>query len=130
MNYEEAAQRYTAVRKEIDALEAAHKKTKAALTEKLHALESWFTAKAQEDGLDSVKTSLGTGYWSTHYTAKVASREDFFTHCRDNDLWDLIESRASKLAVRSFIEANGSPPPGVDFSSIRVFNFRKAQATD
>ena len=130
MNYEDAAQRFTAVRREIDALEAAHKKTKAALTEKLQALERWFTAKAQEDGLDSVKTSLGTGYWTTHYTAKVASREDFFKHCQDNDLWDMVESRASKLAVRSFIESTGSPPPGIDFSSIKVFNFRKAQVTD
>jgi len=130
MNYEEAAQRFVAVRKEIDALEAAHKEAKAKLTEKLKMLEGWFTAKAQEDGLETVKTSLGLGYWSTHSTATVSSREEFFAHCKANDLWDLVETRASKTGVRSYIEANGSPPPGVNFSSVRVFNFRKAQATD
>ena len=128
MNYEEAATKFTAVRDEIDALEREHKKRKAELTEKLQMLESWFTAKAGEDGLETIKTSLGTGYWSTHHTATVASREEFFSHCKENDLWDLVESRASKIGVKSYIEAHGEPPPGVNFASTRVFNFRRARS--
>lgn len=128
MNYEEAAERYTKVRDAIDRLEKEHKANKAELTEKLRALESWFTAKAEEDGLETVKTSLGTGYWATHNTATVASREDFFSHCKEHDSWDLLESRASKVAVRSYIEANGEPPPGINFGATRVFNFRKSRA--
>lgn len=127
INYEMAAERYLAVRKEIDDLERAHKAAKAVLTEKLAVLESWFTARAQEDGLETVKTSFGTGYWSTHHTATVASREDLFSFCKEHDAWDLVESRASKTGVKSYIEAHGEPPPGVNFSSTRVFNLRKAQ---
>lgn len=127
MNYELAAERYLSVRKAIDDLERAHKAAKAELSQKLIALENWFTAKAQEDGLDSVKTTIGTGYWSTHHTATVASREEFFSYCKKNDTWDLVEARASKTGVKSYIEGNGAPPPGVNFSSTRVFNFRKAQ---
>lgn len=127
MNYETAAERYLAVRRQIDELEKTHKQSKAALTEKLVALENWFTAKAQEDGLETVKTNMGTAYWSTHHTATVASREDFFSFCKEHDAWDMVESRASKTGVKSFIEANGAPPPGVNFSSTRVFNLRKAQ---
>jgi len=81
------------------------------------AVENWMTAKAQEDGLESVKTNFGTAYWSTHHTATVASREEFFAYCKENDSWDMVEARASKLGVKSFIEANGAPPPGVNFSS-------------
>lgn len=127
MNYELAAERYLAVRKGIDDLERAHKAEKAKLMEKLVAIENWFTAKAQEDGLESIKTSLGTGYWSTHHTATVASREDFFAYCKASDTWDMVEARASKTGVKSFIEEHGEPPPGVNFSSTKVFNFRKAQ---
>lgn len=127
MNYEMAAEKYLQVRNRIDAMERAHKEAKAELTEKLIALESWFTAKAQEDGLETVKTPSGTAYWSTHHTATVASREDFFNFCKQNDAWDMVESRASKTGVKSYIEANGAPPPGVNFSSTRVFNLRKAQ---
>jgi hypothetical protein len=130
MNYELAAEKYLQVRNAIDALEREHKATKAKLMEKLVAVENWMTAKAQEDGLESVKTNFGTAYWSTHHTATVASREEFFAYCKENDSWDMVEARASKLGVKSFIEANGAPPPGVNFSSTRVFNLRKAQSKE
>ena len=130
MNYEIAVERYLNVRKEIDDMEREHKASKAKLTEKLVALENWITAKAQEDGLETIKTPYGTGYWSTHHTATVGSREEFFRFCAEHNAWDMVESRASKTGVKSYIEANGAPPPGVNFSSNRVFNMRKAQAKD
>ena len=130
MNYDMAAERYLEVRNEIDALERAHKATKAELAEKLAVLENWFTAKAQEDGLETVKTPHGTAYWSTHHTATVASREALFSFCKENDAWDLLESRASKTGVKSFIASHGEPPPGVNFSSVKVFNMRKAQSKE
>ncbi len=127
MNYEIATERYLNVRKEVEDMERAHKAAKAVLQEKLNILESWIAAKAIEDGLETVKTSNGTVYWSTHHTATVASREEFFNYCKEHDAWDMVEARASKTGVKSFIEANGAPPPGVNFSSNRVFNLRKAQ---
>lgn len=127
MNYDMAAERYLQTRKQIEDLEREHKAKLGPLKERLIAIESWFTAKAQEDGLETIKTPHGTGYWSTHHTATVASREELFNHCKENDAWDLVESRASKTAVKSYIEAHGAPPPGVNFSSTRVFNLRKAQ---
>jgi len=126
MNYEEAAKRYTQVRDEIDALEREHKEKKAKLKEKMVALENWFTSRAQEDGLETIKTPLGTAYWSRHQSATVASREDFFSYCRENDAWDLVESRASKTAVRSHLELHGEVPPGINYNTVRVFNFRRS----
>jgi hypothetical protein len=130
MNYDIAAEKYLQVRKEVDDLEREHKAAKAVLTEKLVALENWMTAKAQEDGLETVKTPHGTAYWSTHNTATVGSREEFFNFCKEHDAWDMVESRASKTGVKSYIEANGAPPPGVNFSSAKVFNMRKAQSKE
>ena len=130
MNYEAAAERYLQVQRELEALDRQYKEAKAPLTEKLALIENWFTVKAKEDGLETVKTSFGTGYWSTHSAASVASRDEFFKHCKEHDTWDLVEARASKTGVRSYIEAHGTPPPGVNFSSVKVFNFRKAQAKE
>lgn len=127
MNYEEAAERYLRVKQAIEALEREHKEKKAKFTEKLVALENWFTARAQEDGLESIKTPFGTAYWSKHQSATVASREDFFAFCKANDAWDLVESRASKTAVRSHLETHGEVPPGINYNTVRVFNFRKTQ---
>lgn len=130
MNYERAAQLYIETEADIARAEAAHKETVAPLKEKLAALEHWLTVKAQEDGLENVKTEFGTVYWSVHHKATVAAREPFFAHCRENNAWDLVEARASKTAVKSYVEAHGVPPPGVDYSSVRVFNFRKASTKD
>lgn len=130
MNYERATQLYIETEAAIARAEAAHKEATAPLKEKLAALESWLTAKAQEDGLENVKTEAGTVYWSVHHKATVAAREPFFAHCRENNAWDLVEARASKTAVKSYVEAHGVPPPGVDYSSVRVFNFRKASPKD
>lgn len=130
MNYDIAAEKYLQVRNQIDSLEREHKTAKAVLTEKLIALENWMTAKAQEDGLETVKTPHGTAYWSTHHTATVGSREEFFNFCKEHDAWDMVESRASKTGVKSYIEAHGAPPPGVNFSSAKVFNMRKAQSKE
>ena len=127
MNYDVAVERYLQVRSEIESREREFKSVKAKLMEKLVAVENWITAMAQEDGLETVKTPHGTGYWSTHHTATVGSREEFFNFCKEHDAWDMVESRASKTGVKSYIEANGAPPPGVNFSSTRVFNLRKAQ---
>ena len=130
INYEEAAQQYLDYRRQVEALDAEYKKDKAKITADMIKLENWFTAKAQADGLESVKTPLGTAYWSTHYAASVASREALFAYCKEYDAWDLVEARASKTGVKSHIEANGEPPPGVNFSSTKVFNFRKANSKE
>jgi hypothetical protein len=128
LDYESAAKRYLDVRDAIDEMERAHKEAKAKLTERLNALEQWFTAKAQEDKLEKVPTAVGLAYWATHSNATVADRAALFDFCKANDKWDLIESRASKTAVRSHIEATGEVPPGVNFSTVRVFNLRRASA--
>jgi hypothetical protein len=126
MNYEVAAHKYLELRNAVSAMEGEHKRAKAELVEKMNALENWFTAKATEEGLNNIPTPHGTAYWSTHHSATVASRDELFNYCKANETWDLIESRASKTAVKSYIEAHGAPPPGVNFSSISVFNFRAA----
>lgn len=124
MNFEEAAARLMECRRELEKLEAAHKVAKARWKERENALESWFSARAQEEGLQNIKTALGTAYWTTHSSATVASREALFAHCKATDAWDLIESRASSTAVKAYIEAHGAAPPGVNYSTRSVFNFR------
>lgn len=124
MNFETAAEKYVSLRAEMEELEREHKEAKAEIKRKMVLLESWFTARATEEGLRDIPTQFGTVYWSTHHSASVASREEFFSFCRENDAWDLLEARASKTAVKSYIESTGEPPPGVNFSSNSVFNFR------
>lgn len=122
--YDEVVAKYLEFRNEIDRINNETKKLTAQLKANMAVCEAWLTEHAQEDGLTTIPTTHGTAYWSTHYSATVSSRDDFMNYVRENEAWDLLETRASKTAVKSLVEATGEPPPGVNFSSIRVLNIR------
>jgi hypothetical protein len=44
---------------------------------------------------------------------------------RDNDAYDMLEKRVSKMAVRGYIEANKSVPAGVNYGTKLDINIRK-----
>lgn len=130
MNYEQAGEKYVALRNEVARIEGEAKTAVAELKSTMLDLENWFTLRAQEEGLTKIPTPVGTVYWSTHNAATVADRTALFDFCKANNAWDLIESRASKTAVKSFVEGHGVPPPGVNFSTVQVFNLRKSTAKE
>ncbi|MEY3125110.1 MAG: hypothetical protein RLZZ573_1630 [Pseudomonadota bacterium] len=130
MNFEQAGEKYIALRNEVAAIEAEAKTAVAEKKATMLDLENWFTLRAQEEGMVKIPTSVGTAYWSTHNAATVADRNALFEFCKENNTWDLIESRASKTAVKSYVEGHGVPPPGVNFSSVQVFNFRKTTSKE
>lgn len=125
ITFESAAKKYLELRAEVERIEAEAKKQTAAIKLIMADVEGWITLKAQEEGLTNIPTPYGTAYWSTHHTASVANPDAFRSHVIANGLWDLMETRASKTAVKGYIEAHGEPPPGINFSSIQVFNLRK-----
>jgi hypothetical protein len=127
MDYEKAVKNYLALRGQCAAIEKKAKQDVAELKQKMSMLETWITLKADEEGLKSVPTTLGTGYWSTHYTCTVAEPAAFFDAVREQGAWDLLDKRANKTAVRAYIDANGAPPPGVNFGSYRAFNVRETK---
>lgn len=125
MNYEQAAKKYVEVEAEISRINGEAKKKVANLNKILEDIENWFALKAQEEGLKSIPTPVGTVYWSTHYSATVANPTAFKDFVRETGQFDLMETKASKTAVKSYIEGHGEAPPGVNFSSRKVFNLRE-----
>jgi hypothetical protein len=125
-SYDEVVQKYLELREKIDDIEAAAKKAKAELKAKMSVIEGWFLQEAVKHGLKDIPTTHGTVYWSRHHSAKVDSRDNFLHYVEANKAWDLLEVRASKMAVKSFIAAHNTPPPGVTYSTVQVFNLRAA----
>jgi len=124
ITYEAAVKKYIELREECERIEAEAKKKVADIRQKMHDIELWLTAKAKEDGLETIKTPDGTGYWSTHYSATVADADTFKRYVIDTQSFDLLETRPSRSAVKAFVEAYHEPPPGINFSAVRVFNVR------
>jgi len=117
--YDQVVQWYLESRNAIDEIEAKAEKDKAPYREKMAVCEAWITKQAASDGLTTVPTKHGTAYWSTHACCTCASRDMLFDYVREHQAWDLLESRPSKKAVQSLVEATGAPPPGVNYSTFR-----------
>lgn len=124
ITYDKAAAKYVEVRKEIERINSEAKTKVSELNKIIADLENWFALKAQEEGLQKIPTLHGTVYWSNISTASVGEPAVFKQYVIDNGAWDLLETRAARLAVKSFVDAHGVPPPGVNFSSIKNFNLR------
>lgn len=130
MDYESLMTRYMQARRKVDLIEG-EAATAAAQSKEIMALcLQVMEAKALEDGLKNVPVKgIGTGYFTTILSATVANPSAFKQFVKENDAWDLIENRASSTAVKSYIEGNNAPVPGVSFSQTQVFKIRSASST-
>jgi hypothetical protein len=117
---------YMKLRRKKEALEA---ETKAGLDEikvKMGKLEAWLMQKADDEGVTSFKTDSGTAFVTTTDFANVADWDAVLTFIKDNEAFDMLEKRVSKTAVRGYMDANGSVPPGITYGSKLGINIRKA----
>jgi hypothetical protein len=119
-------EQFVAVRDKIAAIKAEHEKQLAPLTEIQTILTGWLQDFMDKIGCDSIKTSNGTCYKSSRYTASVADGEAFMNYIIANSKYELLDRRANATAVRDFVEQTGALPPGVNLSAIRTVGVRRA----
>ena len=122
------AGKFIELRDQIAVIEAEMSARTAPLKLNMEKIKTYFKAVAAQEGVDSWKTAHGTVYLSHTDSVKLADSDAFFSYVIENDAWDLIEKRAAKVAVRGFLEAHGSLPPGAELSTRVDVNFRKPAA--
>jgi hypothetical protein len=104
----------------------AHKeKTKVARDYK-ERLEAALLAKLNEVGGESVKTAHGTVYRTTRRSASIADGSTFREFVIANESFDLVDWKANATAVDDFIKNEGTPPPGVNFTTAFTVGVRRA----
>lgn len=125
MNYEKAIEAYNQIDDEIAKLEEQLKKAKAPLLNKKYKIVSLVSRALVEEGIKNAQTPYGTAYFSTHHNCSVKNQESFFQYVQQEDRFDLMEKRASKKAVKEYVEDMGEPPPGVEFGAVQVLVIRR-----
>jgi len=60
----------------------------------------------------------------------VADWDSTLNFIRENEAYDMLEKRISKIAVRSYIEQNKAVPPGVNYGTRLEVNIRKPSITE
>jgi hypothetical protein len=128
VNVDDVVAAYVKLRDKKDSMEAAVKEQTKGLKEKMAQLEAWLKERADADGVTSFKTKHGTAFLTTTDYANVADWDAVLNFIRDNEAFDMLEKRVSKIAVRGYIESNKAVPAGVNYGTKLEINIRKPTA--
>ena len=119
---------YLKLRLKKEAIEAQVKDEVKTLKDKMEQLEAWIKEQADAQGVTSFKTKHGTAFLTTTDYANVADWDSVLTFIRENEAFDMLEKRISKVAVRGYIDATKAVPPGVNYGTKLEVNIRKPVA--
>jgi hypothetical protein len=124
----DAVAAYMKLRSQKEKIEADVKEDLGVIKAKMDKLEAWLKVEMDKQGLTSVKSKYGTAFLTTTDYANVEKWDAVLAFIRQNDAYDLLEKRVSKLAVRGYIEQYKAVPPGVTYGTKLEVNIRKPTA--
>lgn len=129
VNVEDVISTYMKLRGQKDSIEKETKEKVAAIKEKMEKLEAWIKEQADAQGVTSFKTRSGTAFLTTTDFATVADWDAMIDFVKENEAYDLLEKRVSKVAVRGYIDQTKAVPPGVNYGTRLDVNIRKPAAS-
>jgi hypothetical protein len=129
VNVDDVISTYMKLRGQKDALEAEVKEKVSVIKSKMEKLESWIKEQADAQGVTSFKTRHGTAFLTTSDYANVADWDAMIAFVKENEAYDLLEKRVSKVAVRGYIDQTKAVPPGVNYGTRLDVNIRKPTAS-
>ena len=119
---------YMKLRDQKAAIEAEVKDRVSDIKAKMEKLEAFLKTQMDAQGLTSFKSDYGTAFLTTTDYANVADWDAVLNFIRDNEAFDMLEKRVSKIAVRGYIESNKAVPPGITYGTKLEVNIRKPGA--
>lgn len=119
---------YMKLRDQKAAIEAELKERVADLKGKMEKLEAYLKTQMDAQGLTSFKSDYGTAFLTTTDYANVADWDAVLSFVRENEAYDMLEKRVSKIAVRGYIERFKAVPPGINYGTKLEVNIRKPGA--
>lgn len=119
-------EKYIRLREIKAKLKAKHDEEMAPVNDGMKLIEATLLTEFERNGAESIKTKAGTAYRSTRTSATVADWDEVLTYIRDNGLWELLERRVSKEAVKEFVEQNADLPPGVNWREEVTLGVRRS----
>lgn len=128
VNVDDVVATYMKLRSQKEAIEAEVKDRVSGIKAKMEKLEAWIKEQADAQGVTSFKTKHGTAFLTTTDYANVADWDAVLGFIRENEAFDMLEKRISKIAVRGYIDANKAVPPGVNYGTKLEVNIRKPVA--
>lgn len=98
----------------------------APIEEAMQKIEAHIMKTLNELGSDRIGGATGVAFKSTQNSATVADKELFRQFVLENDRWELADIRASKTAVKEYIDENDDLPPGINWRSETVIRVNRS----
>lgn len=118
-------ERYIRLRDAKAKITADAKARVAELDAGMEKIERVLLSKMNEQGLESLPTSVGTPYKSTKISVSVADWPEFINWVKAGERWEMLTRGASKDAVREFRTEHEDLPPGLNWREETVVNVRR-----
>ena len=119
---------YVKTRDELAEMKKEFDASIASLKEMQTKRENYLASKLSDLGAESIKSSAGTCFFKTASSATVADGQAFTDWVLAD--WEsrnhFLERRVSKTAVDALVEEGEVPPAGVNYSTVRVVQVRRA----
>jgi hypothetical protein len=119
-------ERYVQMRDRKAEMKAAYEASVLTLTTGMDRLEGAIMDALNAQGVESVRTTAGTASKHKTNSATIADWDSYLGFVRNNDRWDMLEKRCSKVAVEQYREENDDLPPGVNWKSAVSVQVRRA----
>ena len=110
-------------------IEDRHKTELSPINNALEELKGLMMAHLQALNVENMKTASGTVSTKVKVSASVADMDAFWTHIVTQGAFELLDKKANVTAVTDYVDKNGVPPPGVNYSKLRDVGVTRARTT-
>jgi hypothetical protein len=117
--------KYIELRDKKDQINAAAKTEVKAIEANMDVIEAWLMNEFNTRGGDSIACDIGTAFIKEVDFANVSDWNLTLPFIQTHGLWQMLKKDVNKTAVKEFIDANGVPPPGVNWGSKREIQVRR-----
>lgn len=124
-NIDSAIQTYIATRDDLDRERKAYNQYEARAKNYMSRIEMFVKDKADELGMDSIRTPSGTAFRSVKTAYRVSNWDLYWAWLKENDFGHCVEKRAAKNAVKEIHDETGEIPPGLEYHVEVGFDFRR-----
>lgn len=124
-NIDQAIATYIATRDDLDKERKAYNAYEARSKNYMARIEMFVKDKADELGMDSVRTPSGTAFRSVKTSYRVGSWDEFVEWLKRTGNFQCLEKRAAKNAVKEIHDDTGEIPPGLEHHVEVGFDFRR-----
>lgn len=125
-NLEAVIKKYIELRDAKDRADAEAKAKAEPLQKAMKAIETFLMDLAIKTGQTKFGTPDGTAFITTKTGCNVADWDATLKFIEEKRAFNLLNRAVNKTAVGEFIEANGAPPPGINWVAMKEIQIRRS----